>query len=89
MSLTLALETLAIQSEFGGRTPAHQLDRLRFLESEFAPRWGAMGAVAAAAFGLTAEDIAHDPVLENTLYGFLDGLPEARSVEAAPPVDTL
>ena len=51
VSLTLALETLAIQSEFGGKSPAHQLDRLRFLEAEFAPEWGAMGAVAEA-FGV-------------------------------------
>lgn len=51
VSLTLALETLAIQGELGGRAPAYLLDRLRFLESEFAPLWGAMGAVAEA-FGV-------------------------------------
>lgn len=51
VSLTLALETLAVQSEFGGKAPARQLDRLRFLESEFAPLWGGMGAVAEA-FGV-------------------------------------
>ena len=58
VSLTLALETLAIQGELGGRAPAYLLDRLRFLESEFAPLWGAMGA-AAESFGLAyaaAED---------------------------------
>jgi CHAT domain-containing protein len=51
VSLTLALETLAIQGELGGRGPAYLLDRLRFLEAEFAPLWGAMGAVAEA-FGV-------------------------------------
>lgn len=51
VSLTLALETLAIQGELGGRTPEYLLDRLRFLEAEFAPLWGAMGAVAEA-FGV-------------------------------------
>jgi hypothetical protein len=58
VSLTLALETLSIQGELGGRAPAYLLDRLRFLESEFAPLWGAMGAVAES-FGLAyaaAED---------------------------------
>lgn len=38
----------------------------------------AMGAVAAASFGLTAEDIAEDGMLENALYGFMDGLPEMK-----------
>lgn len=59
VSLTLALETLAIQGELGGRAPAYLLDRLRFLESEFAPLWGAMGAVAEA-FGVAyaaAQDV--------------------------------
>jgi hypothetical protein len=59
VSLTLALETLAIQGELGGRAPAYLLDRLRFVESEFAPLWGAMGAVAEA-FGVAyaaAQDV--------------------------------
>ncbi len=49
--LTLALETLAIQSQFSGAKAETQLDKLRFLESAFAPLWGSMGAVAEA-FGL-------------------------------------
>ncbi len=49
--LTLALETLAIQSQFSGATAQTQLDKVRFLESAFAPLWGGMGAVAEA-FGL-------------------------------------
>jgi hypothetical protein len=51
VSLTLALETLAINSQYGGAKPEPQLDALRYLESEFAPLWGRMGAVAEA-FGV-------------------------------------
>jgi tetratricopeptide (TPR) repeat protein len=58
LALTLALETLAIRSRYGGADPALQLDKLRFLEARFAPQWGAMGAVAEA-FGL-AYDEARD-----------------------------
>jgi tetratricopeptide (TPR) repeat protein len=50
-SLAIALETLAIESEFGGAPSERQLDKLRYLESEFAPLWGSMGAVAEG-FGL-------------------------------------
>ena len=51
VSLALALETLAICSQYGSVDPERQLDKLRYLESEFAPLWGAMGAVAEA-FGV-------------------------------------
>ena len=51
VSLTLALETLAIGSQYGSADPERQLDKLRYLESEFAPLWGGMGAVAEA-FGV-------------------------------------
>ncbi|MDB5778075.1 MAG: hypothetical protein JWP93_440 [Polaromonas sp.] len=51
VSLALALETLAIQSQYSGVKPERQLDKLRYLESEFARLWGAMGAVAEG-FGL-------------------------------------
>ena len=51
VSLALALETLAIQSQYSGAKPERQLDTLRYLEAEFAPLWGAMGAVAEG-FGL-------------------------------------
>lgn len=49
--LVLALETLAIKSEFSGAKAEQQLDKLRYLEAEFKPLWGSMGAVAEA-FGL-------------------------------------
>jgi uncharacterized protein YaaQ len=51
VSLAVALNTLAIVSEFGGAKPEEQLDKLRYLESEFAPLWGRMGVVAEA-FGV-------------------------------------
>ena len=51
VSLTLALENLAIRSQYANAEPARQLDKIRFLESEFAPLWGSMGAVAEA-FGV-------------------------------------
>jgi CHAT domain-containing protein len=51
VALTLALETLAIRSRFGPAKAEVQRDKLRFLESKFAPEWGGMGAVAEA-FGL-------------------------------------
>ena len=51
VSLVLALETVAIRSQFSGATAALQLDKLRYLEAEFAPLWGGMGAVAEA-FGV-------------------------------------
>lgn len=51
VSLALALETLAVGSQYGGADPERQLDKLRYLESEFASLWGRMGAVAEA-FGV-------------------------------------
>ncbi|MBC7734134.1 MAG: CHAT domain-containing protein [Bacteriovorax sp.] len=51
VSLTLALEALAIGSEYGGAPPESQLDKLNYLEAEFASLWGSMGAVAEA-FGV-------------------------------------
>lgn len=51
VTLALALETLAIRSRFSNVKVELQRDKLRFLESKFAPEWGAMGAVAEA-FGL-------------------------------------
>jgi CHAT domain-containing protein len=63
VALTLALETLAIRSEFGGAKAERQLDKLRYLESEFAGLWGGMGAVAEA-FGLAyAGARAFDPAI--------------------------
>jgi len=51
VSLTLALETLIIKSRFSGASSLAQLDKLRYLEAQFAPLWGSMGAVAEA-FGV-------------------------------------
>jgi CHAT domain-containing protein/tetratricopeptide (TPR) repeat protein len=51
VSLTLALETLAIRSQYSAATPERQLDKIRFLEAEFDALWGSMGAVAEA-FGV-------------------------------------
>ena len=51
VALTLALETLAIRSAYSGADPARQLDKLGYLEAEFVPLWGGMGAVAEA-FGV-------------------------------------
>jgi tetratricopeptide (TPR) repeat protein len=52
VSLTLALETLAIGSQFDDAARRErQLDKVKFLDAEFAPLWGNMGAVAEA-FGV-------------------------------------
>jgi hypothetical protein len=51
VALALALEILAIRSQYSGADPARQLDKLRYLEGEFKPLWGGMGAVAEA-FGV-------------------------------------
>ncbi len=56
-ALTLALETIATGLRFGGDARrrmgglVRQRDRIQWLESRYAPLWGAMGAVAEA-FGL-------------------------------------
>jgi hypothetical protein len=51
VSLVLALENLAIESQYRGASPRKQVDKLRYLEDRFAPLWGGMGAVAEA-FGV-------------------------------------
>ena len=51
VALVLALEGLAIGSQYSGADAARQLDKLRYLEDEFKPIWGQMGAVAEA-FGI-------------------------------------
>jgi len=54
VSLVLTLENLAIASEYGSAKTAAldaQADKVRHLEAQFAPLWGAMGAVAEA-FGV-------------------------------------
>ena len=59
VTLELALETLAIGSQYGGKKRETQLDKLRYLEAQFAQLWGGMGAVAEA-FGVayaSAKDV--------------------------------
>ncbi len=51
LGLVLALEKLAVESQFQGRPAAGQLDRIRHLEARFGNEWSSMGAVAEA-FGL-------------------------------------
>lgn len=68
VSLGIALETLAIQSQYSGDKPEYrperQLDKLRYLEAEFAQLWGSIGAVAEG-FGLAyAEAKAVDKAIE-------------------------
>ena len=48
IALALALENLAIGSEYGGASRQSQLDKVRWLDHQFTPLWGAMGAVAEA-----------------------------------------
>ncbi len=50
-ALALALETLAIECEHQARDKERQRVKIRHLETQFAPRWGGMGAVAEA-FGV-------------------------------------
>ena len=59
VALVLALETLAIGSQYGGKKRDTQLDKLRYLEAQFAQLWGGMGEVAEA-FGVafaSAKDV--------------------------------
>jgi hypothetical protein len=51
VALTLALETLAVESTTQGANAATQRERIHFLEARFSDRWGGMGAVAEA-FGV-------------------------------------
>jgi hypothetical protein len=59
-ALSLALETIVVQTKFQGYAPAAQLERVRALEKRFTTRWGGNGAVAEL-FGtayLTTRDVA-------------------------------
>ena len=59
-ALALALETLAIQSQFQQASAQEQKAKIRHLEARFGTRWGGIGAVAEA-FGVAcaaARDIA-------------------------------
>ena len=58
VALTLALETLAVESTTQGKPDARQREKIRYLESQFEVAWGGMGAVAES-FGV-AFAAAHD-----------------------------
>ena len=47
-ALLIALETLAVESEFQGADPQRQRDKIRFLSDHFAPKWGHIGNIAEA-----------------------------------------
>ena len=47
-ALLIALETLAVQSDFQGADPQKQRDKIRYLVDRFAERWGRIGNVAEA-----------------------------------------
>ena len=64
VSLVLALETLAIESEYSRVKPQRQIDKLRYLESEFAQLWGTMGAVAEGFGRAYAEANAIDKAID-------------------------
>ncbi|HZT56179.1 MAG TPA: CHAT domain-containing protein, partial [Burkholderiaceae bacterium] len=82
VALTLALETLAIRSQYSGADPARQLDKLRYLEGEFKSLWGGMGAVAEA-FGVAyAGANALDPAIA-WLRAALDAEDGSASFRAA------
>ncbi len=48
LGLALALEDVAVRSEFMGGKKAEQQARIQYLEDRFAGQWGGMGAVAEA-----------------------------------------
>lgn len=61
VALTLALETLAVESATQGAKDAAQREKIRHLEARFEVAWGGMGAVAEA-FGVAcaaARDTGH------------------------------
>lgn len=58
VALTLALETLAVESATQGAPDARQQEKIRHLEARFEADWGGMGAVAEA-FGVACA-AAHD-----------------------------
>jgi hypothetical protein len=64
VTLALALENLAIESEFRGARPRTQVDKLRFLQERYLPLWGGMGAIQEA-FGVAyAAAGAFEPSIE-------------------------
>ena len=88
VALALALEALAIRSQYSGADPARQLDKLRYLEGEFKALWGGMGAVAEA-FGVAYA--AADAVDAATLWlrAALDAEDGSASLHAAEQLGNL
>lgn len=86
VSLVLTLENLAIASEYGAaKTTATdvQADQVRHLEAQYAPLWGAMGAVAEA-FGVAfaaANDIDRAIVWFRSALDAQDGSASFRAAE--------
>ena len=83
VSLALALDTLAIRSQYSAAAPALQLDKLRYLEAEFAPLWGHMGAVAEAFGTAYASANAVDKAIDwfREALGAEDGRATFRAAE--------
>ena len=88
-ALALALENISIRLRFGGdeskgdASRQGQRDRIRYLESTFAPLWGAMGAVAEA-FGLAfadARDLDKAVAWYRTAVAAADGSASFRAAE--------
>ena len=88
-ALALALENISIRLRFGGdeskgdASRQGQRDRIRYLESTFAPLWGAMGAVAEA-FALAfadARDLDKAVAWYRTAVAAADGSASFRAAE--------
>jgi tetratricopeptide (TPR) repeat protein len=90
VSLVLTLENIATASEYGAaRSPQSgtaldaQADKVRHLEAQFAPLWGAMGAVAEA-FGVAfaaANDVDRAVVWYRSALDAQDGSASFRAAE--------
>lgn len=80
--LTIALETIATITEFEGGARDAQLDKLRFLEAEFRPLWGGMGAVAEA-FGVAYAHLRDDDKAIEWLRAALEAEDGSASFKAA------
>ena len=107
VSLALALETLAIRSNYGdtraggasgggarsggtggAAAPTPQLDTLRYLEAEFAPLWGRMGAVAEA-FGVAYAAVGALDAAIDWYRAALDAEDGSASLRAAEQLGNL
>ena len=88
VSLTLALEELAINSEYGNGLRASQLDKLHYLEAEFATLWGTMGAVAEA-FGFAYASVRAGDKAIDWYRKALDAQDGSASMRAADQLGNL